>query len=148
MFKPPCSIFLLTVLRRWFSYCSTFVWILICARAFNNFVATFLCWFILPGIVIISLGEEGAGCCFGCQFVSPRFCGFTFYDSSLWCQRRAAIFDCDTPRRSLHCFIEFRIHLKSTKSTKFKFMDGTLINSSRKAVGLEDRTIDPWSGRP
>ena len=103
-----------------------------CARAF----ATFLRWFILPGIVIISLGEEGAGCYSGFQFVSPRFCGFTFYDSSLWCQRRAAIFDCDTPWRSLHCFVEFRIHLKSTKSTrfKFKFEDGTLINSSHERL--------------
>ena len=86
--------------------------------------------------MIISLGEEGAGCCSGRHFVSPRFCGFTFYDSPLWCQRGAAIFDCDTPWRSLHCFVEFRIHLKSTKSTriKFKFVDGTFINSSHERL--------------
>ena len=112
----------------------------ICTTAFNGFVATYLCWFILPGIVIISLEEEGSGCCSGCHCVCPRFCGFTFYDSSLCqrCQGRAAIFDYDTPWRSLHCFVEFGIHLKSTKSTrfKFKFVDGTLINCSTKGCWI------------
>ena len=33
------------------------------------------------------------------------FCGFTFYYSSSWCRRRAAIFDCDTLWRYFPCFL-------------------------------------------